>query len=58
VPLKPGKSDKVISQNISELMAAYKRKGKIGHSRPKSKAAALNQAIAIAMKKAGKNKNH
>ena len=41
MPLKKGKSDKIISQNISELM----------HSgRPK------NQAIAISMSKAGKSK--
>jgi len=40
-PLKRGKSKKVISQNISELMKSGKKK---------------SQAIAIAMKKAGKTK--
>ena len=42
MPLKPGKSDKVISQNIAELMAAgYKQ----------------DQAIAIAMQHAGRSKD-
>lgn len=41
MPLKPGSSDKSISENIKELMKA-------GH--PKE------QAIAIALKKAGKSK--
>lgn len=39
MPLYPGKSKKVVSKNIAELMHA-------GHPQP--------QAIAIAMKKAGK----
>lgn len=41
MPLKPGKSQKVISQNI---------KTEIAHGKPKK------QAIAIAMRKAGKSK--
>jgi hypothetical protein len=41
MPLKSGKSKKVVSENISELM----------HSGRKQ-----NQAIAIAMSKAGKSK--
>ena len=41
MPLKEGSSDEVISQNIRELIEA-------GHSR--------DEAIAIAMKKAGKEK--
>lgn len=48
VPLLEGKEN--ISRNISELMAAYKKKGKIGKSRPKTKKDALEQAIAIALK--------
>lgn len=41
MPLKPGKSQKVISQNIREMVAA-------GHPR--------EQAVAAAMRKAGKPK--
>ena len=41
MPLKSGKSKKVVSENISELMH-YGRK--------------QNQAVAIAMSKAGKSK--
>jgi hypothetical protein len=42
MPLKPGKSKKVISENISELRSTGKFKG--------------NQAIAIALEKAKKTK--
>lgn len=53
MPLKSGKSKKVISENISETMRSYKKKGKIGTSRPKNKADAQKQAVAIALSKAG-----
>lgn len=56
MPLKSGKSKKVVSENISEVMASYKKKGKIGTSRPKSKAKAQKQAVAIALTKAGLSK--
>lgn len=56
MPLKTGKSKKAISENISELMHSYDATGKIGNSRPPSRAAAQKQAIAIAMSKAGKSK--
>jgi hypothetical protein len=53
VPLKPGKSKKVISENISEF-----HHGKTyAHTKAKfSKARADEQAVAIAMKKAGKSR--
>jgi len=34
MPLKKGKTDKIIGDNISELMGYYKKKGKIGTSKP------------------------
>lgn len=54
MPLKRGSSQKTISRNIGELVGAYKEKGRIGTSRPKSKSAAVKQAAAIAYDKAGK----
>lgn len=56
MPLQSGSSRKVISKNIAELMRTYKRKGAIGNSRLQNKSEALKQAIAIAMRKAGKLK--
>jgi hypothetical protein len=54
MPLKKGSSQKTISRNIGELVGAYKDKGRIGTSKPKSRAAAVKQAAAIAYGKAGK----
>jgi len=54
MPLKKGASKKVISSNVKELVDTYKQKGKIGTSTPKSKAAAVRQAVAISYSKAGK----
>jgi hypothetical protein len=51
MPLKSGSSDKTRSENIGELMHAYKSKGKIGNTTPKSKAKAAQIAAAIAYKK-------
>lgn len=56
MPLKSGSSQKTIGKNVSELMRSYKKKGKIGTSRPKSKKQAQKQAVAIALSKAGKSK--
>ena len=56
MPLKPGKSDKVVSTNISEMVRSYEKKGKIGASKPESKAKAIKQATAIALSKAGKSR--
>ena len=53
MPLKSGKSQKTVSKNVSELMKSFKKKGKIGTSKPKSKKAAQKQAVAIALSKAG-----
>jgi hypothetical protein len=56
MPLKKGSSQKTISSNIGEIVRDYKKDGKIGTSKPKSKAAAVKQAAAIAYDKAGKTK--
>ena len=56
MPLKKGSSQKTISANIGEIVRDYKKDGKIGTSKPKSKAAAVKQAAAIAYEKAGKAK--
>jgi hypothetical protein len=56
MPLKKGSSQKTISRNIGELVGTYKEKGRIGTSKPKSKAAAVKQAAAIAYSKAGKSR--
>jgi hypothetical protein len=56
MPLKKGSSKKTISSNIGEIVSDYKKDGMIGTSKPKSKAAAVKQAAAIAYSKAGKSK--
>ena len=42
------KSKSAFKANIKELVDAYKEKGKIGASKPKSKKAAISQSLAIA----------
>ena len=54
MPLKKGKTDKILNKNITELMGTYKKSGKIGTSKPKSKKAAQKQAAAIAYSKMDK----
>ncbi len=56
MPLKKGSSRKTISRNVSEMVDAWKSKGRIGTSRPRTKKKAVKQAVAIALKKAGKSK--
>jgi hypothetical protein len=56
MPLKKGSSKKTISANIGEMVSSYKETGKLGTSKPKSKAAAVKQAAAIAYDKAGKTR--
>jgi hypothetical protein len=54
MPLKKGKSKKVINSNIEELLHSYKEDGTIGASQPKSMKLAQKQAVAIAYSKAKK----
>lgn len=56
MPLKKGKSKKVISENIEEIMHSYHSKGTIGTSTPASNEKAQKQAIAIALSLAKKKK--
>ena len=56
MPLKSGKSQKVVSSNIGEMVRSYKKTGKIGASKPESKKKAIAQATAIALSKAGKSR--
>ncbi len=56
MPLKKGKSKKVISENIEEILHSYHKKGTIGNSTPESDEKAQKQAVAIAYSKAGKSK--
>jgi hypothetical protein len=56
VPLLKGKSNKVRGKNVKELVDTYKKKGKIGTSKPKSKKAAIKQAVAISYRKTGEKK--
>ena len=56
MPLKKGKSKKVISENIRELMHSFHQTGKIGTSTPESNKKAQKQAIAIAFDMAEKKK--
>jgi len=56
MPLKKGKSKKVISDNIKEIMHSYHKKGMIGTSTPATNKKAQKQAIAIAFSMAKKKK--
>ena len=56
MPLKTGSSAKTIGSNIKELESDYAMKHKIGNNKPASASMARKMAVAIALKKAGKNK--
>jgi hypothetical protein len=57
MPLKKGSSKKAVSSNVKEMVHSYEKSGKIGNSKPASKKKAVKQAVAIALKKAGKSKS-
>lgn len=52
MPLKTGKSKSVISGNIKEMVHAYKAKGTIGNTKPRSMKKARAIAAAAAYRKA------
>lgn len=56
IPLKNGSSGKTIQSNIQTEMHEFKRTGRIGTSHPASKQAAVKQAVAIALNKAGRSR--
>lgn len=56
MPFKKGKSKKVVSENISEGMRSYKKKGTFGTSTPPNAEKARSQIVAAALKKAGRSK--
>jgi hypothetical protein len=56
MPLVKGKSDRAVSKNIGTLVGDFEKKGRIGTSKPASRAAAAKQATAIALQKAGRAK--
>lgn len=56
MPLKKGKSQKVVSANIQTLVDDYQKSGRIGTSKPANKKAAVEQATAIALRMSGKPK--
>lgn len=56
MPLAKGKSNKAVSKNIQTLVDDYQKSGRIGTSKPASKKAAVKQATAIALQKAGRAK--
>ena len=57
MPLKKGSSQAVVSSNIKTLLQEWEEDGAIGSSHPATKQKAVNQAVAISLKKAGKNRN-
>ncbi|MEE9458250.1 MAG: hypothetical protein V3V84_00640 [Candidatus Bathyarchaeia archaeon] len=56
MPLKIGKSKKVIGDNIAEMLRSFERSGKIGNTTPKNKEEALRIAQAAAFSKSRKTK--
>jgi hypothetical protein len=56
MPLQKGKRDKTVSRNIKKLVHEYDASGTIGTSHPASKKKAIRQAVAISLRKAGRNR--
>jgi len=56
MPLQEGSSKETISQNVSELIKAFKKKGKIGNVTPENMGKARKVALAAAFSSARKDK--
>jgi len=54
MPLTKGKSQQAFDSNMSELIATYRKTGKIGKSKPQGMEKARKQALAIAFNTKGK----
>lgn len=54
MPLKKGSSDKTFAENMSEMMASFKRKGSLGGEAIDSMKKARKKALAIAFNVKGK----
>jgi len=57
MPLKGGKSRETVSSNVKKLVDEWKEDGSIGTSHPPDKKAAVKQAVAISLNKAGVSRN-
>ena len=56
MPLKKGSTQAVVSSNIKTLVDEWSQDGSIGTSHPPTKKKAIDQAVAIALSKAGKSR--
>ena len=56
MPLQRGSSNKTVGSNIRKLVHEYDRSGTIGTSHPASKRKAVKQAVAIALREAGRSR--
>jgi hypothetical protein len=57
MPLRKGTSQAFVSSNIKTLVDDWEKEGSMGSSHPATKQKAVTQAVAISLKKAGKNRN-
>ena len=56
MPLKKGRSQKVVGKNISELMHSYKRGGRFAKGKSSAKARQMAIAAAFAIKRKSRGK--
>jgi len=56
MPLTKGKSQAAVKKNVETMVHEWEKDGAIGTSHPKTKKKAIQQAVAISLKRAGKSK--